>query len=141
MAATLTDQRFATPEWRFERKLDGIRLIAFKDSGGVRLYSRNRLPQTLPAVARAIAALPHDELVLDGEVTWDDDVTYHVFDLLWLDGAATTGLPLERRLELLERLPLTEPLARVAEIIDAAPWQLACREGWEGVIAKRRGSF
>ena len=30
MAATLTQERFTGPEWIFERKLDGIRLIAFK---------------------------------------------------------------------------------------------------------------
>ena len=31
MAATLTHERFTGPEWVFERKLDGIRLLAFKD--------------------------------------------------------------------------------------------------------------
>lgn len=30
MAATLTYERFTGPEWIFERKLDGIRLLAFK---------------------------------------------------------------------------------------------------------------
>ena len=44
MAATLTQERFASPEWTFERKLDGIRLIAYKRGREVRLYSRNRLP-------------------------------------------------------------------------------------------------
>jgi len=32
------------------------------------------------------------------------------------------------------------PLARVAALTDDAPWERACREGWEGVIAKRRDS-
>ena len=31
MAATLTDERFTDPSWTFERKLDGIRLLAYKD--------------------------------------------------------------------------------------------------------------
>ena len=31
MAATLTQERFTGPEWIFERKLDGIRLLAFKN--------------------------------------------------------------------------------------------------------------
>jgi ATP-dependent DNA ligase len=44
MAATLTQERFTGPEWIFERKFDGIRLIAFKRGSDVRLYSRNRLP-------------------------------------------------------------------------------------------------
>ena len=46
MAATLTQERFTGPEWIFERKLDGIRLLAFKHGPDVRLFSRNRLPQT-----------------------------------------------------------------------------------------------
>ena len=45
MAATLTRERFSGPEWVFERKLDGIRLLAFKEGRRVRLLSRNRLPQ------------------------------------------------------------------------------------------------
>ena len=49
MAATLTQERFTGPEWIFERKLDGIRLLAFKNGADVRLLSRNRLPQHLPA--------------------------------------------------------------------------------------------
>lgn len=60
MAATLTRERFTGPEWIFERKLDGIRLLAFKQGPEVRLLSRNRLPQnaTYPGFERAIAALP-----------------------------------------------------------------------------------
>ena len=34
MAATLTQERFTGPEWIFERKLDGIRLLAFKHGRG-----------------------------------------------------------------------------------------------------------
>ena len=53
MAATLTQERFAGPDWIFERKFDGIRLLAFKHGRDVRLFSRNRLPQTLPGARRA----------------------------------------------------------------------------------------
>ena len=70
MAATLTQERFCGPEWIFERKLDGIRLIAFKQGESVRLYSRNRLPQDMPAIARAIVSLPVGDAVFEGEVTW-----------------------------------------------------------------------
>ena len=34
MAATLTQERFTGPEWIFERKFDGIRLLAFKHGCG-----------------------------------------------------------------------------------------------------------
>jgi bifunctional non-homologous end joining protein LigD len=139
MAATLTQERFSGPEWLFERKFDGIRLIAYKRGRDVQLFSRNRLPQQLPALADAIARLPVDDVILDGEMTWDGR-SYDLFDILWLDGRDVTELPLEERRALLERLPMNAPLRRV-EILDGdKPWERACREGWEGVIAKRRGS-
>jgi hypothetical protein len=53
MAATLTQDRFATPDWIFERKFDGIRVIAYKPAPDVRLYSRTRLPQHLPGGGRS----------------------------------------------------------------------------------------
>src|SRR5881397_2426325 len=107
MAATLTQERFTGPEWIFERKLDGIRLLAFKNGSDVRLLSRNRLPQnaSYPEVVKAVARLPVDDVVLDGEATgvWGKPgrVTYHVFDVLWLDGRDVTSLPLAERRELL----------------------------------------
>ena len=140
MAATLTQERFSGPEWMFERKFDGIRLLAFKQGDDVRLFSRNRLPQNIPAIAQAIAKLPVREVILDGEVTWSRAGAYHVFDILWLDGRSVTSLLLEDRLALLDDLRLKAPLQRVEALDDLEPWERARREGWEGVIAKRRGS-
>jgi ATP-dependent DNA ligase len=141
MAATLTQERFSGPEWIFERKFDGIRLLAFKQGNDVRLYSRNRLPQHLPALADAIASLPVRDAVLDGEITWGRDTGgYHVFDVLWLDGNSVTALPLDERRRLLGTLPLRAPLHRVEALESEKPWERACQEGWEGVIAKRRDS-
>jgi bifunctional non-homologous end joining protein LigD len=144
MAATLTRKRFAGPEWVFERKLDGIRLLAFKDGHDVRLFSRNRLLQndSYPSFVEAIDGLPIREVILDGEATgmWGrrDEVGYHVFDVLWLDGRDLMALPLDARREILNTLPLQPPLARVERLDDREPWERACQEGWEGVIAKRR---
>jgi len=140
MAATLTQDRFTGRDWLFERKFDGIRLLAYKRGADVQLYSRNRLPQNLPAVARAIANLPVHEVILDGEVTWDGRSGYHVFDILWLNGRAVTALPLEDRRALLQGLPFELPMRRVEVVDDQTPWERARHEGWEGVIAKRRGS-
>src|SRR5207249_3210190 len=139
MAATLTQERFTGPEWLFERKLDGIRLLAFKRGPDVTLYSRNRLPQDIPAVAQAVARLPVREAILDGEVSWGKE-TYHVFDVMWLDGRDLRELPLDARRAELEKLPLAPPLWRVREIDHPRPWELAREQGWEGVIAKRRDS-
>jgi len=141
MAATLTQERFTGTDWIFERKFDGIRLIAFKNGDAVQLFSRNRLPQNIPSIAQAIAKLPPQQLILDGEVTWGrGDVRYHVFDLMWIDGRSVTSLPLHDRSELLKELPFVAPLERVTTLDDESPWERASKEGWEGVIAKRRDS-
>ena len=147
MAATLTHERFTGPEWTFERKLDGIRLLAFKRGDEVRLLSRNRLPRdrSYPSVAAAVRALPAGDAILDGEATgvWRGEggaAAYHVFDLLWLDGRDLRALPLEQRRALLAGLPLAAPLERVPLLHEERPWERARAEGWEGVIAKRLGS-
>ena len=142
MAATLTQERFSGPDWIFERKFDGIRLLAYKKGDDVQLFSRNHLPQDLPAIQHALERIPHNELILDGEITWGGGkVEYHVFDIMWLDGRNVTSLPLEERRDLLAQLPFEEPLHRVDLIDEPSPWERAQNEGWEGVIAKRRGSI
>ncbi len=141
MAATLTQERFTGPDWIFERKFDGIRLLAFKQGSGVRLFSRNRLPQNIPALVQAIVDLPVSDLILDGEVTWSSGlVAYHVFDIVWLASRDVRALPLDARRALLESLPIRAPLQRVLSLADPKPWERACTEGWEGVVAKRRDS-
>jgi bifunctional non-homologous end joining protein LigD len=144
MAATLTRERFATPDWVFERKLDGIRVLAFKEGSDVRLLSRNRLLQnaSYPSFVKAVQELPVHDVILDGEATgvWDEreGTDYYLFDILWLDGRDLTLLPLDARRALLSSLPLAAPLRLVERLSDREPWERAAREGWEGVIAKRR---
>ncbi|HVV85291.1 MAG TPA: hypothetical protein VHE35_19650 [Kofleriaceae bacterium] len=127
MAATLTQERFVAAGWVYEQKVDGIRVLAFKQGADVRMYSRNHLPQDEPAVAAAIARLPVGEAILDGELAWDRSA-YHVFDLPWLDGRDLRGLP------------LAAPLHQVEAVDDPAPWDVARARGWEGVVAKRLDS-
>ena len=145
MAATLTQERFTGPEWIFERKYDGIRLLAFKNGQEVQLFSRNHLPQRIPSVAQAIQSLPQRELILDGEVTWGGGrVTYHIFDIMWLDGRNLTSSTLVARQDFLASLPLDGPLQRVValnNLENESPWERAKQEGWEGVVAKRRDSL
>ena len=140
MAATLTQERFTGPEWIFERKFDGIRLLAFKQGQDVRLFSRNRLPQHIPSIVQAIVELPIDNAILDGEVTSRGKVEYHVFDVVWLNGRDVRSLPFEERRALLRDLPFRLPLQRVPSLDDPKPWERASSDGWEGVIAKRRDS-
>ena len=145
MAATLTRERFSGPDWVFERKLDGIRLLAFKDGRVVRLLTRNKLVrnESYPSFVAAVAALPVRDAILDGEAVgrWeqrDVEAGYHLFDVLWLDGADLTAQPLDARRALLCAQPLAPPLYLVERLVDPRPWERACAEGWEGVIAKRR---
>jgi bifunctional non-homologous end joining protein LigD len=127
--ATLTDDRFSDPDWIFERKLDGVRCLAFRDGRQVRLLSRNRhaLNGTYPEVAEALATQQCGRFVVDGEIVAFEGrrtsfarlqgrlgitdpqeaiasgiaVFYYVFDLLHLDGNSTTELPLIWRKRLL----------------------------------------
>jgi len=71
MAATLTADRFIDPAWTFERKLDGIRVLAYKDGRDVQLWSRNRLSvtQDYPSVVSALASLAVKNAIFDGEAT------------------------------------------------------------------------
>lgn len=140
MAATLTQERFTGDDWLFERKYDGIRLLAYKRAAEVRLYSRKHLEQHLPAIAAAVAALPINEAILDGELTWGSHAGYHVFDLPWLNGRELAALPLAERRAVLNDIGFAAPLHHVDEVAGDEPWTRACAEGWEGVIAKRRDS-
>lgn len=127
--ATLTDEAFCDPEWIFERKLDGIRGLAFRDGDRVRLMSRNRLSLngTYPEIVDALAKQDTTRFVVDGEIVAfagrrtsfarlqgrsgisDPDqarasgipVYYYLFDLLHLDGEDTTQVPLIERKKML----------------------------------------
>lgn len=130
--ATLTKERFSDPEWLFERKLDGERLLAFRDASGVRLLTRNDrdVTTTFPEVAAALLDQKPGEFVVDGEVVaFRDDqtsfsllqqrlgvlqptptlikdypVVYNIFDVLFADGADTRELPQRERKEKLRAL-------------------------------------
>jgi DNA ligase D-like protein (predicted ligase) len=137
--ATLTNERFSDPKWIFERKLDGVRGLAFRDGDRMRLLSRNRLSLngTYPEIVEALADQDQSRFVLDGEIVaftgrrtsfarlqgrlgiTDPDqarasripVFYYVFDLLHLDGKDTTQLPLLQRKKLLRNsFHFTDPL-------------------------------
>jgi ATP dependent DNA ligase domain len=57
------------PEWIHEIKHDGFRIIARRDAAGVRLITRkgNDLTRRFPFIAMAVAALPAQSCLIDGE--------------------------------------------------------------------------
>ncbi len=162
MKAVLTDARFSDPDWIFERKLDGIRCIAIRDGGPVRLLSRNDLPLNgrYPEVADALDADPCTRFAIDGEVVAFDGaqtsfarlaqrgkervaVFLYVFDVLWLDGYDVRPLPLRARKRLLrDALRFEDPIRLTPHRNEdgEAFFEEACRKGWEGLIAKRADS-
>lgn len=69
MLAELADAPFSHPDWLFEPKLDGYRVLAFVHGGEVKLRSRRGLDLTpiFPAIAAELARQSAD-MILDGEV-------------------------------------------------------------------------
>jgi DNA ligase D-like protein (predicted ligase) len=159
MKAVLTDERFSDPAWIFERKLDGIRCLAFKADKRVRLRSRNDLSLNgrFPGIVAALEDDPVSDVVLDGEIVAFDGaqtsfarlqqrgerptpVFFYVFDILRFAGDDVTGEPLRARKELLRRsLAFADPIRLTAHRNrdGEAFFAEACRKGWEGLIAKR----
>ena len=58
------------PQWRYEPKLDGYRVIAYVEGGRVRLQSRRGLDLTpfFPEIAAELAAQPGGQMIVDGEI-------------------------------------------------------------------------
>jgi ATP-dependent DNA ligase len=75
MAPTLVREPFHRDGWVFEEKVDGWRLLAYKDGARVRLVSRNGRDHTrrFAGIAAAVAKLAARALVLDGEVAIFDE--------------------------------------------------------------------
>lgn len=143
MNATLTDKRFDDDAWIFERKLDGFRFLAFVNDGEAQLLTRNQNRHRFPLIEATLLAQGLDDFIVDGEVVWVPEAEYHVFDILRLQGHDVTALPLMERKKLLEEhFGWVEPLFLVEPLHEngVAAYERASREGWEGVMAKRRDS-
>jgi len=135
MLAETAERPFSREGWLFEPKLDGYRVLTARAGSGTRLLTRNGndCAAAFPEVVRALAALPFDRLVLDGEVVALDEtgrpsfqrlqtrsrlsrpidirhatvtnpVTYYAFDLLGFEDFDLRSLPLTERKELLEKV-------------------------------------
>jgi DNA ligase D-like protein (predicted ligase) len=166
MLATLVDSRAwlgeDRAEWVVERKLDGLRCIAVRDGERVELWSRNHnsFLERFPEVAAALRRLDVDRFVLDGELVAHDGrdfvgfgnlqqhasglrVVYGAFDVLALAGRDLTGLTLPERKDLLAAVVQDGPSLQRVQELAGEPGELlaaACRDGWEGLVAKRTGS-
>jgi bifunctional non-homologous end joining protein LigD len=166
MLATLSPTIVEGPEWVFEEKYDGIRAIAGRERGQVKIWSRmlQDLTGGFPHVVDAVAALgTAGDLMIDGELVALDakgvsrfqllqrrgiagasPTRYAVFDLLERDGRSLMSHPLSERRAALERVigRRTDPvfLSRRLARDGKAAYREAKRLGWEGIIAKDEGS-
>lgn len=167
--ATLATEVPAGEQWLHEIKWDGYRFLAEKHAGQVRLWTRQRKDWTkkFPAIAEAVARLPVDSFLLDGELVALDShgrsdfqqlqnvlrrgkearLAYYCFDLLYAEGFDLRKLPLERRKEaLLQVFRGTKKKAGSVRYGDHLEgngkrfYEHACQIGLEGIIPKRRDS-
>ncbi|MCJ8142256.1 DNA ligase D [Ancylobacter sp. A5.8] len=155
--------------WLHEIKFDGYRLQARLDSKAaptsrVRLLTRSGLDWTGrfgKALAEALATLPAETALIDGEVVVEDGngasnysllqqdlaeerrdrFVFYLFDLLYLDGRDLRGLPLKaRKAELVRLAEKAVPPLRLSEPFDvdgATLLRHACRLSLEGLVSKR----
>jgi bifunctional non-homologous end joining protein LigD len=163
--ATLADKPPDGAEWLHEIKYDGYRLLARIEKGRARLLTRNGLDWTtkFSALAHAIAALPVETALIDGELVAlaadgttsfadlqeriatgrTDDLVFFAFDLLYRDGYDLTGAVLEdRKAALAEIVPHgSAGMIRYSDHQQgrgAEFYRQACQYDLEGTIAKRR---
>jgi len=154
----------AGPNWLYELKLDGYRVLVMKERGVVTLFSRrgNILTNAFPRIAGSFSFLT-DNTILDGELVVLDEsgkpsfaalqkhkfrpeaLHFYAFDLIAYKGKDLRKLPLIDRRTLLEKSALTrmrEPV-RLSSVFPTSPSQLvaaARKSGLECVVAKRGDS-
>jgi bifunctional non-homologous end joining protein LigD len=165
--ATLHGVAPSGPAWLHEVKFDGYRIEARLNHRKVALLTRHRQDWThrFPPIAQAVARLPAQTALLDGELVVEDNggisnfsllqtdlkdgrtdrFVYWAFDLLYLDGRDLTELPLVERKTALQQLLQKNgdsPL-RYVEHFDEdgrVVFEHARKLHLEGIISKQRNA-
>ncbi|MGN6417354.1 MAG: DNA ligase D [Pseudobacter sp.] len=162
MLCTLVKEPFTDPDWIYEIKWDGYRLIGYVQKGKVRLTSRSGLDYTAkyPPLEKALRSIKHN-MVIDGEaVVFNEQgkpdfdalqnfnghyspIAYCVFDLLWLDGYSLLDLPLMERKAMLQEMVKGQDLIRFSEQYDdgLALYEQMKALNLEGMVGKKRDSI
>jgi bifunctional non-homologous end joining protein LigD len=150
MLAHTAPRPFTKAGWMFELKYDGVRILAGRGADGrTQLYYRTRREATavFPEIARAVALLPCDSFIIDGEIVAPDErgaasferlqkrlgravptgiadveievpVVMFAFDVLAVAGYDLRGLPLRTRKEILRALLPHVGVLRFADHIE-----------------------
>jgi len=105
MFATAGGEPFSDPEWVFELKYDGYRVLASTDRSdgagpraevALRYRSGRDATGTYPDLVRALGSLPYESLLLDGEVVGLDEEGRPSFPLLQQRAQLTRRPDVER---------------------------------------------
>ncbi len=161
MAPTLVRPPFHRGDWVYEEKVDGWRMLAYKDARRVRLISRNAVDHThrFRELAAAIGALRPDTVVLDGEVAVFDEQLISRFHLVGDNESGVLSTPpvfiafdvLQvggqdlRRTSLAERRLILEDLVHEVRFVlpcrrlpqnGTKAWEAVESNGYEGMVAK-----
>ena len=146
-----------------EIKHDGFRILARRDKGRVRLFTRNGydFSARFPKIVAAVESLPVRSCVVDGEAIVVDERGLSVFnalrfrlrdhaavlcafDLIELDSEDLRGRPLEDRKTVLADLldSASDGIAFNKHFADdgGVIFKHACALGCEGIVSKRLGS-
>jgi len=167
MSARVVDTLPEGEDWSYEVKLDGYRALVIKTIGKneARIQIRSRtgkdLTRAYPGVAAVALKVAAAQAVIDGELVAIDAsgrpsfqalqhrgahpqhaIVFYAFDLLHLDGADLTGMPLDERREALARVVQGSKMLLSTELPGSAQQviEAVAGLGLEGVIAKRRTS-
>jgi bifunctional non-homologous end joining protein LigD len=86
MHATQVATPFHRSGWVYEEKVDGYRMVAYKQRGAAQLVSRQgkEFTQRFPELAKAVAGLGAESVILDTEVAVFDRQLISRFE--WLRG-------------------------------------------------------
>lgn len=108
MLASRKDGAFDHPDWIFEIRNDGCRAIAVIHNSFVQLYNRHfaSMNSSCPEILEMLKKMEHT-VILDGVIVSSKKgettiQTYHVFDIVHLNGFDLFEVPLIRRKELLK---------------------------------------
>jgi bifunctional non-homologous end joining protein LigD len=164
MLPSLAEKPFSHPNWVFEPKLDGYRVLAIIQGGDIKLYSRRGLDcsSEYPWLVKALQLQWYRDIVLDGEIVALDDkgrpsfqllqnrmsepkppLLYYAFDVLWRDGYDLRGSKLDDRKALLATSLIPSERIRIVDIYPEdgiSLFEAAKANGMEGIVAKRRDS-
>ncbi len=131
MLAENRERPFSKPDWLFELKYDGYRLLADLEGSEPQLRSRNGrdITRAFPEIARSLRHLPFDRVLVDGEVVVHDDAGRPSFQRLQQRGRLSKPLDVQRAAaELPATLYAFDLLA--FDDLDVRPVPLAARKEW-----------